>query len=136
MMNKMCEKMAEPMYAVFRIAMGLLMMAHGFPKLFMGGYEGLAAGFGLPIWLALIVAVVEFFGGLLVAFGFFTRYAAAPVAIVMLVAFIFHSIQAGNINPMINNGELALVFLVSFIYIKAKGSGMFGLEKAIFKKEF
>jgi putative oxidoreductase len=85
--------LADPLV---RIAAGLLLVPHGAQKLFgwFGGYGLEATGqffatkLGLPASLALVAGVIEFFGGLLLAMGLFTRAVAALAFGLMLVAIV------------------------------------------------
>ena len=63
---------------VVRLAIGLIMIAHGYPKVFGGlhHYAQWSASMGMPAWLAYVSAFVEFLGGILILAGFFTRPAA------------------------------------------------------------
>lgn len=73
---------------VMRLALGVIMTAYGYHKLF-GGLHQFAhtvAGLGLPSWLAYVSAFTEFFGGLLIIAGFFTRAAAFAICINLSVA--------------------------------------------------
>jgi putative oxidoreductase len=83
-----------------RIALGAIFIFHGAQKLFINGpaatgeaFEsmGLAPG---TLW-AVAVGCVEFFGGLFVLAGLFTRYAAAFIAVVMLGAIFQVHIEHG-----------------------------------------
>lgn len=81
-------------YPLVRIATGLFLVPHGAQKLFGfagGNLQATAAGFerlglvpALP--LATLVGAVEFFGGLCIAFGVFTRPAALAAAVLLAVA--------------------------------------------------
>ena len=82
-------------WPVVRVAAGLFMVPHGAQKLFGwfggGGLDATIAGFDKmgfePGWLmGPLVAGVEFFGGILIAIGLFTRPAALAAAILMFVA--------------------------------------------------
>ena len=74
-------------FAFIRIVIGLFIARHGYPKLFEGGTAGLAAGIlpklGLQPALgwAYLVGLTEFVGGIMLAFGFLTRFAAAALVI-------------------------------------------------------
>lgn len=73
---------------VMRVALGAIMTAHGYHKVF-GGLHGFAhavGGMGLPSWLGYVSAFTEFLGGLLLIVGCFTRPAAAAVCIDLCVA--------------------------------------------------
>jgi putative oxidoreductase len=77
--------------ALIRICLGLIIARHGYPKLFEGGAAGLAASMMPKIGLepallwAYLVGVTEFVGGLMLAFGLFTRIAAAALMIEFMV---------------------------------------------------
>ena len=132
MIYKFVKEKGDYFYGVFRILVGLLFVQHGIQKLFgMFGFPQPAPLFSL-FGLA---GIIEFFGGLLSAFGLFTRLAALIAALEMLVAYFMVHVPQGLI-PIMNQGELALLFFASFLIIIAYGAGKWSLEKAIFKKEF
>lgn len=73
---------------VMRIVLGAIMIGHGYHKVF-GGMDKvvhMVSGLGLPGWLAYLSAYTEFFGGILVIAGLFTRVVALAILIDMLVA--------------------------------------------------
>ena len=71
-----------------RFALGVIMIAHGYPKVFGGLSEHVhhVSNLGLPGWLAYCSAAAEFFGGILLVVGLFTRIAALAIFINMSVA--------------------------------------------------
>jgi len=71
-----------------RLALGVIMVVHGYHKVFGGlhHHAEFVAGLGLPAWLGYVSAFTEFFGGLLILVGFFTRPAAFTVCINLAVA--------------------------------------------------
>lgn len=73
---------------VMRLALGVIMVAHGYHKVFGGLHHHAqsVAGLGLPAWLGYVSAFTEFLGGLLVLSGFFTRAAAFAICINLSVA--------------------------------------------------
>ena len=73
---------------VLRVVLGAIMIAHGYPKVFGGLHHHVqfVSGLGLPGWLAYFSAFAEFFGGILVIVGLFTRIAACAILIDMAVA--------------------------------------------------
>ncbi|MGH9530162.1 MAG: DoxX family protein [Terriglobales bacterium] len=73
---------------VLRVVLGVIMVAHGFGKVFggMSHHVQMVSGLGLPGWLAYFSAAAEFFGGILVIAGFLTRFAALAIMIDMAVA--------------------------------------------------
>ena len=73
-----------------RLAIGITLIVHGYPKLFPsgpGGFSGFVGslGFPVPLFFAWVVTIVEFFGGIAMILGFLVRYVGALMAIEMLV---------------------------------------------------
>jgi putative oxidoreductase len=72
-----------------RLILGVVMIAHGYGKVFHGGLEQhvhRVASLGLPGWLAYPSACAEFLGGILVIAGLFTRFFSLAILIDMAVA--------------------------------------------------
>lgn len=119
----------EPyMLSLFRFIVGFLFAPHGAQKLF-GWLGGKVMPFGSLIWLA---GVLEFFGGLLIMFGLFTR----PVAFLLsgMMAYAYFSQHAtGGFWPLVNRGELAVVYCFAFLYLVASGPGPVSLDR-LFKR--
>lgn len=73
---------------VLRLALGAVMIAHGYSKVF-GGLSHTAqmvSNLGLPGWLGYFSAAAEFFGGVAVIIGLLTRLAGLGIVINMGVA--------------------------------------------------
>ncbi|MEK6949583.1 MAG: DoxX family protein, partial [Nanoarchaeota archaeon] len=122
-------------YFVFRVFIGLLFLQHGLQKLF-GAFGGVT-GNGQPVELFSLfgaAGLIEFVAGIAIAVGLFTRLAAFISAIEMLVAYFMVHIPNGLI-PLVNQGELALLYFAAFLALKAYGAGKWSLEKALMKKE-
>ena len=73
---------------LLRLTLGVIMIGHGYPKVFggMSHHVQSVSALGLPGWLAYLSAAAEFFGGILVIAGLFTRFAALAICINMGVA--------------------------------------------------
>jgi putative oxidoreductase len=73
---------------IMRLVLGAIMVAHGYHKVFGGLHQHahMVASLGLPAWLGYVSAFTEFFGGLMILAGFFTRPAAFAVCINLFVA--------------------------------------------------
>ena len=73
---------------VLRVVLGVIMIGHGYPKMFGGlaHHVQFVHSLGLPGWLAYFSAAAEFFGGIAVVLGVFTRCAALAILINMSVA--------------------------------------------------
>jgi putative oxidoreductase len=71
-----------------RLALGTVMIAHGYQKLFggMGQFMGMLSHMGIPSWMGYLTVAAEFGGGILIVLGFLTRLAALAILIDMLVA--------------------------------------------------
>lgn len=122
-------------YFVFRVFVGLLFLQHGLQKLF-GAFGGVA-GNGQPVELFSLfglAGLIEFVAGIAIAVGLFTRLAAFISAIEMLVAYFMVHASNGLI-PLVNQGELALLYFVAFLVIMVYGAGKWSIEKALMKKE-
>lgn len=136
MIKKMLDHLGDNhsghLYAVFRILAGLLFMQHGLQKTFGLLIDKppveLISLFGLA-------GIIELVAGLAIALGLFTRYFAFVAAIEMLVAYYKAHLPNGYI-PILNFGELALLYFAVFLVLLSHGSKAWSLEKAIFKKEY
>jgi len=73
---------------VMRLALGTVMVAHGYQNLFrhLHDHVHLVASLGIPAWLGYVSSFAEFGGGLLVLAGLFTRAAAFALCIDLIVA--------------------------------------------------
>ncbi len=114
-------------YAVMRIIVGLLFATHGAQKAF-GMFGGKAASAGHMIF----AGWVELLGGLLIALGLLTRPAAFLASGLMAVAY-FMAHAPGGWHPVINKGELAVVYCFLFLYMFFRGSGPLALDNLIFR---
>lgn len=107
-----------------RIVAGFLFTLHGAQKLFgvLGGnqVETLMGQRG-------IAGILEFFGGLLIMVGLFTRPVAFLVSGQMAVAyFIAHAPQ--GFWPIMNRGELAALYCFTWLFFCAHGAGSFSID--------
>lgn len=73
---------------VLRLVLGAIMITHGYHKVFGGfhGHQQFVSGLGLPAWLAYLSTGTEFFGGIAIVLGLYTRFFAAAFAFEMGVA--------------------------------------------------
>jgi putative oxidoreductase len=117
-------KYTEQLYAVLRIVAGFLFACHGAQKLFgvLGG-EKVPPGAGLPF----VAGIIELVAGVLILLGLFTSIAAFIAAGEMAVAY-FMVHQPGGGLPIQNKGELAVLYCFVFLYIAARGSGIWSLD--------
>ncbi|HEX7184262.1 MAG TPA: DoxX family protein [Thermoanaerobaculia bacterium] len=121
-------RFTEPIYALFRIIFGLLFASHGAQKLF-GMFGGQKAG--APLYVA--AGWIEFLGGLLIAVGLFGSIAAFIASGEMAVAYFMAHAKDG-FWPLVNQGETAVLYCFAFLYIAARGSGLWSLDGLMRRK--
>jgi putative oxidoreductase len=123
-MERFLGTYAPYLYAVLRIVAGLLFALHGSQKLF--GFPGGKD----PVQLFSLMGfagVVELVGGLMIALGLFASLAAFIASGQMAVAYFMAHVPQGPF-PVLNGGEGALLFCFIFLYIAARGSGVWSLD--------
>jgi putative oxidoreductase len=123
------SKYEAQVYTVLRIVAGFLFLWHGSQKLF--GFP--AAGHVLPSYIIFIPGPIEFFGGLLVMIGFWTRWAAFICSGEMAYAYwTVHATHAAL--PLLNGGELAIIYCYLFLFISTRGAGIFSVDQMLEKR--
>jgi len=119
---------ADVVLSAARIVVGLLFAQHGAQKLL--GWLGGTGPQGGTVPLASlpgVAGVLELVGGLLVAFGLFTRPVAFVLAGLMAVAyFMAHAPQ--GFWPVLNKGETAVLFCFVFLLIWTFGPGRYSVD--------
>ena len=128
-MERWLGRHSETIYAVMRFMLGLAFACHGAGKLF--GAFGKPVATDEPLMLA--GGVIEFFGGLLIALGLKADYAAFLASGQMAVGYFKYHAWNGGFWPIVNKGELAVVYCFVFLYIASHGSGAISLDKALRK---
>ena len=114
------------MLSILRIAAAFLFMQHGGQKLFNFPPSPHPMPH-LPV-LMLVAGVLEFFGGLLVLIGLFTKPVAFVLAGEMAVAYFMAHAPRG-LWPLLNMGELAVLDCFVFLYLAAAGGGAWSVER-------
>lgn len=111
---------------ILRIITGFLYLQHGTAKLF--GAPHVAMFDGLQVMSLMGVAgILELVGGALLLLGLFTR----PVAFVLsgqMAAAYFMAHAPQGFLPILNGGELAVLYSFLFLYFAAAGGGAFSLD--------
>jgi putative oxidoreductase len=115
---------------VARIAIAVLMLSHGLPKLqmlFSGGAIDFPVVLGMNAELSLSLTVfAEVVCSVFILFGFGTRLATVPLMITMLVA--VFAIHAGEIFA---KKELAVFYLVGYVVLFVAGSGKYSIDQLL-----
>jgi putative oxidoreductase len=114
----------EVTHSLLRVVTGLMFWQHGAQKLFgwLGG-EQVQAVASMPG----LAGILEFFGGILIIVGLFTR----PVAFILSgeMAFAYFMVHAPQgLWPIMNRGEAAVLFCFTFLFFAAHGAGRYSLD--------
>ncbi|AUZ06280.2 MULTISPECIES: DoxX family protein [Vitreoscilla] len=130
MSNPTKIQMLEPItLGLLRIVSAYLFIFHGTTKLFQFPYIEKFANVPMASIFG-VAGILEVIGGMLLLLGLFTRPTAFVLSGFMAVAYIMgHVMNAGNfLMPILNGGELAIVWSFVFLYISVKGAGAFALD--------
>ena len=127
-MGKWLGKYSNFFYALMRIVAGALFACHGAQKLF-----GVLGGQKQEATLMIVAGVIEFGAGILIAAGLLTSLVAFIASGEMAVAY-FKQHAPGGFWPIINRGELAVLFCFVFLYIASRGSGILSFDALIGKR--
>lgn len=130
-MKKFIGNYAPEIFAILRIIAGLMFMLHGAQKLF--GYPGDGQTVEIASMMG-IAGIIEFFGGLLIAMGLFASIAAFIASGQMAAAFFIAHFPQGW-NPLVNKGELAVLYCFLFLYIAARGAGIWSVDSIMNKNQ-
>lgn len=121
-MEKWLGKYSNFFYALLRIVAGVLFACHGAQKLF-----GVLGGTKQTDTLMQAAGVIEFVGGILIAAGLFTSIVAFIAAGEMAVAY-FRQHASGGLWPIVNRGELAVLYCFVFLFVASRGSGILSID--------
>jgi putative oxidoreductase len=125
-MKTVLPQFSPQAYALLRIISGIMFMMHGTQKLF--GWPGS----GTPVAYASmpgLAGIIEVVCGVMIAIGFFTGIAAFIASGEMAVAFFMVHAPNGLI-PLLNQGELAVLYCFLFLYIATHGAGIWSVDGA------
>jgi putative oxidoreductase len=116
--------------SLLRMVAGFTFSLHGFQKI-LGAFGGLggkgAAAVGSQMWFA---GILELAGGLLIVLGLFTRPVAFILCGEMAVAY-FRAHAPRSIWPLVNGGELAVLYCFIYLYLMAAGAGPLSLDRMV-----
>jgi putative oxidoreductase len=120
---------------ILRVIAGVLLVTHGFGKITnpfgaVGMVESL--GFYPGIFWSPLLAATEFFGGILIAIGLFTRPAAFAAMIVLLVTVYFHGIVKAE---GLGGAEKSILWAAIFLFFAVRGGNAHSVD-AKMKKVF
>jgi putative oxidoreductase len=125
------NRFADPVYCIARFIIGLMFACHGGQKLL--GFPP-AAHPGALDALGAVGAWIELVSGFLIAFGLLTRLAAFIASGEMAVAyFMVHAKM--HFFPIINKGELAVVYCWFFLFVVFYGPGRWSIDALLGKRK-
>jgi putative oxidoreductase len=126
------EKLKPFALLLLRCALGAIFMYHGYPKLFTQAqrYAGAFPHMGFPPYFAYIAGVLEFFGGILLIAGLFTRVTAALLGGEMAIAIWMVHLPQGGWRA-VANFELPMILGASAFALVAMGAGIVSLDYAL-----
>lgn len=126
--SKFLDGFREYSYALLRIVTGYMFMLHGtqklldFPNAFPRGE------------LSMLMAVgggIEMIGGALILVGLLTRPAAFICSGMMAVAYwMFHAPGSNPVFPIMNGGDLAILYSFVFLFIACRGAGILSVDSS------
>lgn len=120
--------------ALLRVVAGFTFTLHGAQKIIgaFGGLDGHAAAVGSMMWFA---GILEIVGGPLIIVGLFTRPVAFLLCGEMAVAYFMVHIHMGPwLWPLLNMGEITVLYCFLFLYLATTGPGAFSLDGMMGRK--
>ena len=132
-MDRYLGTFSDHVYAVLRMVSGFLILWHGSQKLLNYPPQMLAPGTSNPGLSPLMAfgGTVELVGGLLVMIGLFAGIAGFVVSGMMAVAYFMSHFSTAAFLPIVNRGELAVIYCFVFLYIASRGSGIWSVDSLI-----
>jgi putative oxidoreductase len=115
-------------HVVLRVAAGLLFLQHGLQKS-LGLFGGIDGTGGRPPLESMMGAagLIETIGGLMIIVGLFTRPVAFILAGEMVAAYAIAHVPNGP-WPILNGGELSLLYAGIFLWLAAYGAGPLSID--------
>ena len=126
------DKWRPQVLSILRIVVALLFLQHGLQKWFGIPVPNPAFADIQLLSLIGIAGCIEIIGGALVTVGLFTRYAAFIMSGEMAIAYFWaHAPRA--FAPIVNSGELAILYCFVFLYLVFAGGGPWSAD-AVWRK--
>ncbi len=118
-------KWSQELLSTLRIVSAFMLMQHGGQKLFdFPIVQGSDIGAFSLLWMA---GILEFFGGILLLVGKFTRQVAFVLSGLMAFAYFIAHAPRG-FWTLGNGGEAAVLYCFVFLYMAAAGGGAWSLD--------
>jgi putative oxidoreductase len=147
MLRKLMQTDDDVGRLIVRLALGLVMFPHGAQKLlgwfggngFAGTLQFFTSQLGLPVAVAFLVILAEFFGAISLITGFLGRVGAFGILCVMLGAIFMVHLPNGFFMNWYGNQkgegiEYHLLAIGMALAILVKGSGAFSIDRSMSDK--
>lgn len=128
MQREFYELWTPRLLGLLRIVIGFLFLQHGSAKLLHVPHMEMFDGLQLFSLMGL-AGVLELVGGVLILIGLFTRPVAFVLSGQMAVAYFMAHAPQGFL-PLLNQGELAVVYCFVFLYLAVAGAGAYSVDAA------
>ena len=117
---------------VLRIALGVIFLTHGYPKLTRSAsaMQGMFVQHGLPAQLVYVAGVLETFGGILLILGLFSRPVALLLAVEMVVAMV--KVHGGHGVMALHEYEFPLALGTASFALATVGAGAISADHLLF----
>ncbi|MGD0469637.1 MAG: DoxX family protein [Terriglobales bacterium] len=145
MMKRLMGTSNDVSFTILRVVLGVVFFAHGAQKMlgWFGGYGfhrtmGAFTHMGMPAAVAFLIICTEFFGGLGLIVGLFTRIASLGICGLMIGAIFMVHLQNGFFMNWMGAAkgegiEYHLLVLAMAAALLLRGAGAFSLDRALSK---
>lgn len=123
---RILETYNAQLLSVLRIMTGLLFLQHGTTKYL--DFPTSKFNDVSPMTMGGVAGIFELVGGVLIVLGLFTRPVAFVLSGVMAVAY-FYAHAPNSFFPLLNGGELSVLYSFIFLYLSARGGGPWSLDQ-------
>ena len=127
-LGRLYASLHESAETLLRVVAGMALVTHGAPKIMNPfGATGMVESLGFypgVLWSPLLAAT-EFFGGILIAIGLFTRPASVAAAFVLLVTVWFHWVVQGQ---GYSGSEKSIIWSAIFIFFAIRGANAHSVD--------
>ena len=132
-MERIIGRFSPIAFVLLRVVSGLMMACHGGQKV-LGMFGDPAHPMHPPVGsLFWVGGIIELVGGFLIALGLFGSIAGFILSGEMAVAYFMVHAPGGPL-PIINKGELAVLYCFVFLFIACHGSGILSLDSVLFRR--
>lgn len=119
---------------IMRVLAGVMMVwLHGWAKIQAPTASGEMLGmigFGAPMFWSVVLSLFEFFAGLMLIFGFYTRFAAASLGILIAVTIYAHWVVFGE---GFVGAERPILWGAILLFFAVRGGGKYSVDAKLSK---